>query len=158
MPRAILANCPKMRAILDSVTIYFLIYAVFMKPNCTSTKSDHSQRCTWIENNYILGNRRGLMFQFPLCGEHAAVGKQYVSGNETQMSLTLWSEVCDVFKEAPYEMCPSLPTGDLCSYIWQMSKLLPVVCFKALFLPTVLNVYRLVCLSAVSVHVCWRQY
>lgn len=99
-----------------------------MKPNYTSTKSDHSQCCTSIENNYILDNRRGLMFQFPLCGEEAAVGKWYISGNETQMSLTLWSKVCDVFKAPPYEMCLSVP--------WvtrrgPMSKFLPILCFRA---------------------------
>lgn len=57
----------------------------------------------------------GLMFQFPLCGEEAAFGKKYVNGNETQMSCTMWSEVCDVFKEAPYEICPSLLIGDVCT-------------------------------------------
>lgn len=86
-----------------------------MKPNHTSTENDRSRCCTSIENDSILLNHRGLMFQFPLCGEDAAVGKQNVDGNETQMSFTLWSKVCDVFKEAPYEMCPSLPTGDICS-------------------------------------------
>lgn len=58
------------------------------------------------ENNYILDNK-GLMFQFPLCGEEAAVGKYYVSGNETQMSLTLWSEAGDVREEVRYEKHPS---------------------------------------------------
>lgn len=55
------------------------------------------------------------MFQFPLCGEEVAIGKQYTSGNETQTSLTLWSKICDVFKEAPCQMCPSLPTGNICT-------------------------------------------
>ena len=49
VPRVILANCPQLPAILESANWYFLIYAVFMKPTCTSTKSDHSQ-CTSTEN------------------------------------------------------------------------------------------------------------
>lgn len=131
-----------------------------MKPNYTSTESDRA-RCS-IENNYILDNRRGLKFQFPLCGEDTAVGKLYVNGNETQMSLTLWSEGClkrhhmKCALHCPLVMCvlgcllcESKPRG-------QMSKFLPVLCFKARLLPTVLSVYTLVCQSAL--HVSWRQY
>ena len=106
VPQVILANCPQLTAILDHATWYFLIYAVFMKPSCTSTKSDHSRSCTSTENNYAPDNRRDWTVQFPLCGEDAAVGKPFMSGNETQMSLTLWSEICDVFKDLVCEMCP----------------------------------------------------
>ena len=95
------------------------------------------------------------MFQFPLCGEN--VGKSYVSGNETQMSLALWSQVCDVFKEAPYEMCPSLPAADVCSRTEDgRQSCFSCALFRSMASPDCTLVFMLLCasLSAVSVRAC----
>lgn len=93
------------------------------------------------------------MFQFPLCGEVMAIGKLYASGNETQTSLTLWSKICGVFKEAPCQMCPSLPTGNICTCTCSLKTKMKrrlmshsLLCFTGCLLFTLLCVYT-VCVA-----------
>lgn len=93
------------------------------------------------------------MFQFPLCGEVMAIGKLYASGNETQTSLTLWSKICGVFKEAPCQICPSLPTGNICTCTCSLKTKMKrrlmshsLLCFTGCLLFTLLCVYT-VCVA-----------